>query len=117
MGTRFLRELFFETTTSDKSNVLYTLKDEDHTYNGITYPSLYKLYMASEDPTEYDFFTQYLDGLEHWERLCASPWFKEYVARWRREHELRLKSRALKRVMASAKAPAKDRDWETNRTL
>jgi len=107
-GARYLRELFFEMTSADKTNVLYTLKDEDHKVGDIIYPSLYKLYMASEDPTEYEFFTKYLDGLEHWERLCEAPWFIPYVSRWRREFDLRMKSRALKRVMTEAKTGSKE---------
>lgn len=100
----YLNALFFEQTMADKSTVLYTLKDHDH--NG--YPSLYRLYMETNDPTEWRFATTYLDGWKHWELLQACVWFKPYIERWRRELELRMKSQALARIMAEAKTTNKE---------
>lgn len=97
-GARYLRALFFETTPADKSTVLYTLKDSDHE----GYPSLYLLYMASEDLLEYDFANTYLDGWEHWQMLCECPWFEPYVTRWRQELELVVRSKALARLRQDA---------------
>lgn len=99
-----LKGLFFETTLADKSGVVYTLKDWDHE----GFPSLYRLYLEMNDPTEYQFAVTYLDGLVHWEALCECSWFKEYLARWRRELELRMKSQALKRIMAESKASSRE---------
>lgn len=104
MGTRFLKELFFEMTSADKSNVIYTLKNEDH--NG--YPSLYRIYMSYEDPTEYKFAIDNLADWEHWERLCECTWFKPYIDKWRREAEIRQKSRALSRVLEEAESGSRD---------
>jgi hypothetical protein len=101
---RYTKGLFFETTLADKSSVVYTLKDWDHE----GYPSLYRLYMETNDPTEWQFATKYLDGWEHWEILCECNWFKPYIARWRRELEIRMKSQSLARIMASAKIPGKE---------
>lgn len=95
-NVRFLKQLFFEMTLADKPYVLYTLKDVDHE----GYPSLYRLYMETDDPTEYEFANTYLDGWEHWEMLCATEWFKPYVTRWRKELDLRMKSKALKALKA-----------------
>lgn len=103
-NARYLKALFFETTLSDKSTVVYTLKDQDH----LGYPSLYRLYMEVNDPTEYRFATQYLDGWEHWEMLCRCSWFQPYVERWRREMEIRMKSSALAKIMAEAKSGGKE---------
>lgn len=100
---RLLKALFFETAT-DKSYVVYTLKDWDH----LGYPSLYLKYMETNDPTEYRFATTHLDGWEHWELLTKCAWFKPIVARWRRELELRMKSIALSRIMAEAKTSSKE---------
>ena len=96
---RYLKALFFETTDADKSTVVYTLKDREH----MGYPSLYQLYMETNDPTEYTFATQYLDGWEHWEMLSSCSWFKPYVERWRRELELKVRSEALLKIRESAK--------------
>lgn len=107
-NSRYLKGLFFETTSSDKTSVVYTLKDWDHTVAGVVYPSLYLLYMAKEDLTEYEFANEYLDGWEHWEMLCNCNWFKPLVARWRKELALKVKARALNRLKAEAASSSKN---------
>lgn len=104
MGFRFLKELFFETTSSDKTNVIYTLKADDH----LGYPSFYKLYMSYEDPTEYQFAIDNLADWEHWEMLCECNWFKPYITKWRREAEIRHKSKALRRILEESRSGSKD---------
>lgn len=102
---RLLKAMFFEQAYGpDKSTVIYTLKDQDHQ----GYPSLYRLYMETNDPTEWKFATTYLDSWEHWEMLCQCTWFKPYLNRWRKELELRMKSHALARIMAEAKTTSKE---------
>jgi hypothetical protein len=72
--------------------------------------------MACDDPTEYTFATSYLDGWEHWETLCGCTWFKPYVARWRRELEIRTKARALQQIRATADTPGKEQ-FQANKFL
>jgi hypothetical protein len=103
-GIYLLRAIFFETTLADKTGVLYTLKNEDHE----GFPSLYRLYMEANDPTEFSFAEEHLDGWAHWEALCACSWFKPYVERWRKELALRIKSQALKRIALEAKSTSKN---------
>lgn len=102
-GVRFLKELFFETALN-KDNVIYTLKDVEHR----GYPSLYQAYMEVNDPTEYSFAMQYLDGWTHWKDLTQCSFFKEYVSRWREELELRAKSQALAGIMKDSQGTTKD---------
>jgi hypothetical protein len=104
VGTRYLKALFFEETGADKSTVVYTLKDQDHE----GFPSLYRLYMETNDPTEYRFATAYLDGWDHWEILTKCSWFSPYVERWRKELQLRLASSALARIMSEAKTNSRE---------
>lgn len=103
-GNFLLQGLFYETTLSDKSSVVYTLKDAEHQ----GYPSLYQLYMEEGDPTEYLFANKYLSGWAHWERLCECTWFQEYVLRWRKELELALRAKALKNIMTTADGAGRD---------
>lgn len=107
-NTLFTKGLFFETTLADKSSVLYTLKDWDHTADGKVYPSLYRLYLETNDPTEYRFAVTHLDGLYHWEVLQNCSWFEPYIQRWRRELELKMKSEALAGIMREAKTSSRD---------
>jgi len=97
-NSRLTKSLFLEESYMDRSSVLYTLKDVDH--DG--YPSLYRKYLAMEDPTEIEFARVYLDGWEHWDNICQTQWFKPYITRWRLELDLQIKAKALKRVMEIA---------------
>lgn len=119
-GVWLLRELFFETATN-KDNVLYTLKSED--LGDI--PSLYRLYMESDDVTEYDFAIEHLGGWAHWKLLAAASFFQPYITEWRDELEIRARSRALAKVIATAAGDSKDafaaqkfvanKEWDKNK--
>jgi hypothetical protein len=104
MGTFLLKGLFHEENTTDKTQVLYTLKDEDH----LGYPSLHRLYMETADPTEYRFALEHLGGLQHWEALQNCSWFKPYIQRWRRELSLKIQSEALAEIIKTGSKPGKD---------
>lgn len=95
---RLLKALFYEYNFQDKSTVLYSLKDEDHK----GYPSLSRLYLEMMDPTEYNFAIQYFESWDHWEALCQCAWFKPYIAKWRRELEVKIKSVALAQIKKEA---------------
>ncbi len=103
-GARLTKGLFYEMTLADKSSVVYTLKQTDHK----GYPSLYKLYMETMDPTEYRFAVSYLDGWEHWSQLVSCTWFAPIVAKWREELHLKIASEALTRIMTEASADRKE---------
>ena len=103
-GAFLLRAMFFETTLADKSQVVYTLKDEDHE----GFPSLYKLYLSCSDLTEYEFANQHLGGWDHWLKLQECGWFKPYLQRWRQELILKHKAEALKRVISEARSSSRN---------
>lgn len=104
--------LFFETSlrgeTPEGRSCVYTLKDKDHTVDGITYPSLYRLYMEEEDLTEYNFANKYLNGWSHWLEISNATWFKEYAKRWREELYLKISARALNQIKALSKTTSRD---------
>lgn len=112
-GGYLLNAMFYETTLADKSQVSYTLKREDHE----GFPSLYRLYMEADDPTEYNFATAHLDGWDHWERLCECTWFQPYVTKWRRELEIRTRAYALLEVRAKAKDADSKESFQANKFL
>jgi hypothetical protein len=99
VGRYYLRGLFYEETLSDKSSVVYTLKREDHA----GYPSLYRLYMETADPTEYQFAVRHLDGWAHWLELSQAEWFAPYRDAWRSELSTRLRSEALAGIITLSK--------------
>lgn len=98
-GNRPLTQsLFLELGYSDQA--IYTLKDEDHEYKGKIYHSLKKLYMAEEDPTEYEFANKYFLNYRHWMRICDNKQFTPYIKEWREEVELRIASQAFRDMVA-----------------
>jgi len=101
-------------------NAIYTLKESDYTYNGKVYYSLKKLYLAMEDPTEYEFASKYFLGWKHWVRICENRILKNHIDEWREELEVKLRSRGVKALILSAEQgnhqSAKwlaDRGWDT----
>lgn len=118
MGRPLTQGLFLEIGYNTEYAV-YTLDDEDKEYKGKTYPSLKKLYLASEDPTEYKFAKTYLLNWQHWKRLNANKVLKEYFDEWREELEIMLRSESVLNILEmqvegnfqAAKWIA-DRGWE-----
>lgn len=106
-GVHLTKALFYE-KTSDKSNVLYTLKDEDITIDTLCYPSLYKLYMEMEDVTEFNFAKKYFENWEHWQILCSLSWFSFRAIRFRHDLELKLKSQALSYIISVSRSSNRD---------
>jgi hypothetical protein len=62
-------------------------------WNGVTYYSLKKLYLAEEDPVEYDFANKYLLGWAHWKRLERNKLLTQAIEEWREELDYKLKAK------------------------
>lgn len=85
-GQRLVRQLFIENRNIGENDLaVYTMHRKDEEYNGRTYPSLYKLYMAVKDITEARFVSNYLYDWEQWNALVSSATYKDEIARWRVE--------------------------------
>jgi hypothetical protein len=102
MGHRLFQMLFWE-LSKNKAMALYTLKDFDH--EGCK--SLYRLYMAEMDPTEYRFATKYFDSYDHWIAISKKQWMSPFIARWREELDIKLRSEALNRIVTESKSGSK----------
>lgn len=117
-GRPLTQSLFLEIGYSDFA--VYTLKEDDYEYNGKVFPSLKKLYLEEEDPTEYDFANKHLLGWRHWKRLCENKAIRKHIDEWRDELEIKIRCKGVKNIMFSAQQgnyqAAKwlsDRGWET----
>jgi len=97
-GRPLTQSLFLEVGYNIEFAV-YTQKDEDYEYKGILYPSLKRLYLEHEDPTEYDFACTYLLGWDQWQRICANKVFTKMVEAWRVELELKIRSQAVRDIL------------------
>lgn len=100
MGRSITQSMFLEMGYSDAA--IYSLKEDDHTYKGKVYPSLKRLYLLEEDPTEYSFAVKYLLGWKHWLRLCDNKLIRRSVDEWRQELEMKLRSRAVQEMVKSS---------------
>lgn len=97
-GAPITQSLFLELGYSDFA--VFTLKEEDYKHKGKTYPSLKRLYVEMEDVGEYEFATTYLLGWPHWKRLCENKQIAKHIEIWREELEIKLRSRAIKTLVA-----------------
>lgn len=119
MGRPLTQSLFLEIGYSEYA--VYTLKEFDYEYKGSLYPSLKKLYLKEEDPTEYVFAEKHLLGWQHWKRLCDNKVIRKHVDEWREELELKIRSQAIRDMMGlcasengnfSAAKFLADRGWD-----
>jgi hypothetical protein len=99
--------IFCELTTPEEHK-RYSWSDQPYEQNGKVYPSLYQLYMAEEDVTEWEFAQKHIGSWEVWEAITQANWFQKHITRWRKELELKLKARHLKEVKAIADKGGKD---------
>lgn len=95
-GGRFLTQSIFLEFDYNTDLAVYTAKDYDHEYNGKLYPSLKRLYLQEEDPTEYIFANKHLAGWPHWQRLCDNKWVRNFINQWREELEIKLRAQAVR---------------------
>lgn len=119
MGRFITQSLFLEINYTDHS--AYTLKDDHYVYNGKLYPSIKRLYLEMEDPTEYEFATTYFCGWRHWQRLLDNKGIRKYIDEWREELEYKLRAKGIKRIIAEVNGSngmqaskwLADRGWST----
>lgn len=97
MGRPLTQSLFLEIGYSQFA--VYTLKEYDYPYKGKHYPSLKKLYLQEEDPTEYAFAEKHLLGWQHWKKLQGNAQIMRHIQEWREELELKIRSQAIRDMM------------------
>jgi hypothetical protein len=96
-GRPLTQSLFLEFGYNTEYAV-FTLQEEDYEYKGKTYISLKALYLAHEDPIEYDFATTYLLNWNQWKRLINNKLFATHHAEWRDELELKLRAQSFRDI-------------------
>lgn len=103
-GTRLTKQLFVEHQyiNPDSNLASYTMLHEDKTFEGIVYPSLYRLYMEANDITEATFVERYLHDWEQWTRLCSSAFFRDEVAQWREQLRKKVEGQLVERLVHDA---------------
>lgn len=109
-GKWITKSLFYELTfqTPERPHAIYTLADEDIVKKGRVYRSLKKMYLACEDPTEYEFANKHLGGWLHWKAMQETIDLKVPIAEWREEYSVSLRSKGVKKIIdiATGKDPS-----------
>lgn len=102
-------ELLFQETIKpdrlDNYQPMYTLKEQD-----TDLPSAYRIFMGSTD--EYEAAMKIVGSMRHWRRLCGLKWFMDGIPTsgfdglrsWRKDMEMRDKSKAKRQLMDAAEA-------------
>ena len=98
---RLVEALFWETRHPEYTPY-WTMKDQDHIVDGVTYPSLKERYMSFNDPTEYLFAMDVFGDWEHWKQIARSYYWKPIIKRWREELEVKMKAEALRSIIEEA---------------
>lgn len=96
------KSIFFEHDGPEKNLAIYTLKQNDHTHNGYTYPSLRNLYLDTLDPFEIEFAEKYLGSWSHWLHITQQAWFRPLVEEWREELKIKLQSKGFAAIVEKA---------------
>jgi hypothetical protein len=110
MGRGLTQALFLE-YNYDENLAVYTLDDQDKIYNGRVYPSLKRLYLACDDPIEYDFATTHLLGWNHWKKLLGNQFCLRHITEWREELELKLASESFKQILDQSEENYQASKW------
>ena len=112
-GVHYIKALFYEVALEDdRKYVLYTMKNYDHE----GYPSIQRLFLEMNDPTEYTFATKYFDSWRHWKLVREAVWFKPIYNEMVEELHLRIKAKALFKIREAAENSDKDK-MQANRYL
>jgi len=105
-GVRLTKQLFIEYDyVSDRDYAVYSISREDKEVNGKTYPSLYRLYMETNDVTEAKFVNLYLYDWEQWEKLQKQ--FGEEIELWRQDLRHSVTSEMVGLLLSDARSESK----------
>ncbi len=99
---RYITQGLFIDFRYDETFAIYTLEDEDKTYKGVVYPSLKRLYMEMEDPTEYHFAITHLYGWDHWVAMKNNKALYEKIERWQEELEVKIRAKGVHAMLNMA---------------
>lgn len=94
MGRWITQGLFID-FRYDETHAVYTLEDQDKIYKGHVYPSLKRLYLEMEDPTEYLFANKHLYSWDHWLALKNNKQLYKEIEKWEEELEIKMRAKGV----------------------
>lgn len=100
---RYITQGLFIDFKYDETFAVYTLEDEDKEYKGNLYPSLKRLFLEMEDPTEYRFATTYLYGWDHWLAIKNNKALYAEIEKWQEELEIKIRAKGVHTMLEMSK--------------
>lgn len=98
MAEPITRSLFLEKVPPHSTvGPFYTLTDQDIDHC----PSMKRLYLSCNDPTEYEQAMLILGNWKHWQVLCGKKWFNAELQYWREELEVKMRSQSIRKLANS----------------
>ena len=94
VGAYRTQSLYLETNRSALEPIM-TLKECDWEHKGKMLPSLHRMYMECNDPTEYKVAIEVFGSWKAWQRQLGNEAIMSYVAEWREELEVAIRSTAV----------------------
>jgi predicted transcriptional regulator len=117
------KKLFLEFLSAwDKAEpeaIKFTMSNKD-VYSqdlGRVVPSIIRLYVEVNDPTDYSFVKQHLVSWKQWDRLCACKWFKDTLREMRSELAAAIKSKAVVKIRDLAEQEDSKHYYQANKFL
>ncbi len=84
------------------TRAIFSISDDDVTKDKEHYPSLRKIYLSFDDPTEYEFAIETFGSWKQWEAILGNAQLLSYIQDWRDEAEVRYRSMVLKALVKTA---------------
>lgn len=106
-GVRLTYALFVELATTADVEPSFTTKQYDYHRDGKVYPSLRRLYLECEDPTEHEFVDRVFNGdWGHWHKILGNDLIRSALSydEWPQELRLRLRSKGMKHMVKAAQS-------------
>lgn len=95
-----------------KYTPMFTLREHDlkltpsspwyERYTDKMVPSLRRLYLEYNDPTEFNFAIEVFRSTYHWKHLTGVTWFKPYIEEWRKTLSEKLKGLGVMKLVELA---------------
>ncbi len=101
VGAYRTQSLYLETNRSALEPIM-TLKEIDWEHKGVLLPSLHRLYMECNDPTEYKVAMEVFGSWKCWQKQLGNPTIMAYIKDWREELEVELRSKALNALIETS---------------
>lgn len=96
---RYLTQSMFLELGYNTEFAMFTLDDEDKTYDGKLYPSIKKLFIEFGDVTCYLFSKEYLLGWNHWKRLEENKAIRHHIDQWKEELALTVQAEGIRSIV------------------